>query len=175
MAGSNVHGVRRGQGKCPSVPTEALETEKIARIGQHSDFGSITLLFQDDVGGLEVEDPHFGGSFRPAPPVPGALVVNAGHFMMRCTVQELRMVRMMVCSARRTIELGIQNPDHYTVCAGLNIYERSGPSNPQEHRCPRGCREEPLNAALKGISQEGDPSQDLGRTIMSGARADRRD
>ncbi|KAJ7892146.1 hypothetical protein B0H14DRAFT_2560514 [Mycena olivaceomarginata] len=48
----------------PYVPTEALETEKIAWIGQHSDFGSITLLFQDDVGGLEVEDPHFGGSFR---------------------------------------------------------------------------------------------------------------
>ncbi|KAJ7852177.1 thymine dioxygenase [Mycena olivaceomarginata] len=71
------------------VPTEALETEKIAWIGQHSDFGSITLLFQDDVGGLEVEDPHFGGSFGPAPPVPAALVVNAGHFMIRCTLRPL--------------------------------------------------------------------------------------
>jgi len=24
------------------------------RLGEHSDYGSITLLFQDDVGGLEV-------------------------------------------------------------------------------------------------------------------------
>ncbi|KAJ7696902.1 thymine dioxygenase [Mycena olivaceomarginata] len=54
------------------VPAEALETEKIARIGQHSDFGSITLLLQDDVGGLEVEDPNVAGSFCPAPPIPGS-------------------------------------------------------------------------------------------------------
>ncbi|KAJ7657045.1 thymine dioxygenase [Mycena rosella] len=33
--------------------------------------------------GLEVEDPHVPGSFHRAPPVPGALMVNAGDFMMR--------------------------------------------------------------------------------------------
>ncbi|KAJ7443620.1 thymine dioxygenase [Mycena galericulata] len=74
----------------PSVPTEALESEKIARIGQHSDFGSITLLLQDDVGGLEIEDPHVAGTFRPAPPVPGALMVNAGDFMMRWSNDTIR-------------------------------------------------------------------------------------
>ncbi|KAJ6521801.1 hypothetical protein DFH09DRAFT_1372887 [Mycena vulgaris] len=67
----------------PSVPVEALHTDRIARIGEHSDFGSITLLLQDDVGGVEVEDLRVPGSFRPGPSVPGALIVNAGAFMMR--------------------------------------------------------------------------------------------
>lgn len=47
-----------------SVPADALEQDRIARIGAHSDFGSITLLLQDDVGGLEVEDPHNPGQFK---------------------------------------------------------------------------------------------------------------
>jgi isopenicillin N synthase-like dioxygenase len=29
---------------------------RIIRCGEHTDYGSMTLLFQDDVGGLEVSD-----------------------------------------------------------------------------------------------------------------------
>ncbi|KAJ6631697.1 thymine dioxygenase [Mycena sp. CBHHK59/15] len=73
------------------VPTEALQNERISRIGQHSDFGSITLLLQDDVGGLEVEDPHIAGLFRPAPPIQGALAVNAGsNDTIRSTIHRVR-------------------------------------------------------------------------------------
>lgn len=44
------------------------------RAGSHSDYGSVTLLFQDMVGGLEVQDKQ--GNFIPAVPVPETVVVN---------------------------------------------------------------------------------------------------
>jgi isopenicillin N synthase-like dioxygenase len=51
--------------------------------GAHTDYGSITLLFQDDVGGLEVRDAQ--GRWRHALPVPGSAVVNTGDLMERWT------------------------------------------------------------------------------------------
>ncbi|OAA55127.1 Oxoglutarate/iron-dependent oxygenase [Cordyceps fumosorosea ARSEF 2679] len=60
-------------------------------VGAHSDFGTVTLLFQDDVGGLEVEDRSGGGGgFKAVPRVEGAVVVNVGDMLMRWTNDELR-------------------------------------------------------------------------------------
>ncbi|KAH9936297.1 thymine dioxygenase [Fomitopsis serialis] len=67
----------------PSVPVEQVERHEVERIGAHSDFGSITLLLQDDAGGLEVEDPNKPGTFRAATPVEDAIIVNAGDFLER--------------------------------------------------------------------------------------------
>ncbi|KAJ7618700.1 thymine dioxygenase [Roridomyces roridus] len=63
----------------PSVSADTV----VGRISAHSDYASITLLLQDDTGGLEIEDPHEPGVFRPAPPINDALIVNAGDFLMR--------------------------------------------------------------------------------------------
>lgn len=38
----------------PSLPDESTIKPEQVRCGEHSDYGSITLLFQDSVGGLEV-------------------------------------------------------------------------------------------------------------------------
>ena len=51
--------------------------------GAHTDWGAITVLAQDDVGGLEIRLPD--GTWIPARPVPGALIVNIGDMMQRWT------------------------------------------------------------------------------------------
>lgn len=55
-----------------------------AGIGAHTDFGVITILLQDMVGGLEVWSRQHA-RWEPVQPEQGALVVNLGNLMMRWT------------------------------------------------------------------------------------------
>lgn len=49
-------------------------------VGSHADYGFVTLLLQDSVGGLEVR-PHESETWIPVEPIPGALVVNLGEML----------------------------------------------------------------------------------------------
>jgi isopenicillin N synthase-like dioxygenase len=51
--------------------------------GEHTDYGNITLLATDEVGGLEVRTR--AGDWIVAPPISGAFVVNIGDCLMRWT------------------------------------------------------------------------------------------
>ncbi len=51
-------------------------------VGEHTDYGLLTLLAQDDSGGLEVRTP---AGWTPAPPLPGTLVCNIGDMLDRLT------------------------------------------------------------------------------------------
>jgi isopenicillin N synthase-like dioxygenase len=66
----------------PPQPADATEDQ--FGVAPHTDFGCITLLWQDETGGLEVLE---RGSRRwiPAPPIPGTLVVNVADLLARWT------------------------------------------------------------------------------------------
>ena len=68
----------------PSISRAELERPGHSRISAHTDFGLCTLLFQDDIGGLEI-DPFHTGKFTSAPPVPGTCLINIGDLMQRFT------------------------------------------------------------------------------------------
>ena len=51
-------------------------------VGPHTDYGLLTLLAQDEQGGLEVES---DGEWVPVPPIDGALVCNLGDMLDRLT------------------------------------------------------------------------------------------
>ncbi|KAH8671395.1 thymine dioxygenase [Xylariales sp. PMI_506] len=67
----------------PPVDTEKLTSQTLARMPTHSDWGTITILFQDECGGLQVEDPNQNGCFMDATPVKDALIMNVGDLLMR--------------------------------------------------------------------------------------------
>lgn len=73
----------------PPIKTELLTKGGQARIGAHSDYGTVTLLFQDSVGGLEVQNPQTG-EFQPVVPIAGTIVVNAGDLLARWSNDVLR-------------------------------------------------------------------------------------
>ena len=61
-------------------PTQPQE-EGLFGSAPHTDYGFITLLAQDDVGGLEVKNK--AGDWVPAPPIPGTFVMNVGDILAR--------------------------------------------------------------------------------------------
>ncbi|MGJ7508632.1 isopenicillin N synthase family dioxygenase [Variovorax sp. GT1P44] len=51
-------------------------------VGEHTDYGLLTILHQDDVGGLQVRTPE---GWIEAPPVPHSFVCNIGDMLDRMT------------------------------------------------------------------------------------------
>ena len=65
----------------PTQPADSGDNQ--FGVGPHTDFGVLTVLCQDDAGGLQVQDVN--GDWIHAPPIDGTLVVNVGDLLSRWT------------------------------------------------------------------------------------------
>jgi isopenicillin N synthase-like dioxygenase len=65
----------------PVLKSVFADNKDAVRAGPHSDYGSVTLLFQDDIGGLEVKSPR--GTWVRAAPIKNTVVINAGDLLAR--------------------------------------------------------------------------------------------
>jgi isopenicillin N synthase-like dioxygenase len=62
-------------------PSPAQSPDDLYGSAPHTDFGALTILAQDDIGGLQVQTPS--GAWVDAPRIPGTLVVNVGDMLHR--------------------------------------------------------------------------------------------
>jgi len=67
----------------PQNPKTVDESDRIIGIGAHTDYECFTILWQDDVQALQVQNAN--GKWVHAPPIPGTLVVNLGDQFARWT------------------------------------------------------------------------------------------
>lgn len=63
--------------------TQEGDRQKTVAIGSHTDFQFFTILWQDDIGGLQVVNRD--GQWIRAVPVPGTFVVNIADYLQRIT------------------------------------------------------------------------------------------
>lgn len=87
------------------------------RAGAHTDYGSITLLFQDMAGGLQVLSPK--GEFVDATPVEDAVVVNAGDLLARWSNDLVKSTKHRVIEPSKPAE-GDYHPPRYSIAYFCN-------------------------------------------------------
>jgi isopenicillin N synthase-like dioxygenase len=101
----------------PPIDIQDLKSGRINRISEHTDFGTVTLLFQDSVGGLEIED-----QAKPYHYVPiecdskSVMLVNIGDSLQRLTNDYLTSV-----SHRVTIPVSNQEAEEGTIAERRSI------------------------------------------------------
>ena len=87
-----------------------IERGVVIRGACHTDFGTLTLLAQDSVGGLRVQPRGYtttsGQQWITVPPTPGALVVNVGDMLQRWTNDRL------VATPHQVVGLLEDSPEH---------------------------------------------------------------
>lgn len=70
----------------PAIPSSQLSDGSATRIAEHTDFGTITMLFQDSTGGLQVEDQENMGNFNNIESAgPTDIILNIGDSLQRLT------------------------------------------------------------------------------------------
>lgn len=99
------------------------------RAGEHSDYGSFTLLFQDEVGGLEVCNTD--GQWISAPYISGTIIVNIGDLLERWT-------NHVFCSTKHRVMVPTdERVKHSRYSAAFFCH----PNNDTEIACLENCKQ----------------------------------
>ena len=102
--------------------SEELGTQQFGA-GPHTDFGVLTVLCQDAVGGLQIED--IDGKWIEAPPIEGSLVINVGDLLSRWTDGVYRSTRHRVINSSGCERLSLvlaYDPDPDTTIDARKIF-----------------------------------------------------
>ncbi len=92
-------------------------------VGPHTDFGVLTVLCQDSVGGLQVQD--VDGEWIHAPPIAGTLIVNVADLLSRWTDGAYKSTphRVVNSSGRERLSLVLAfDPDPDTLIDAREIF-----------------------------------------------------
>ena len=100
----------------PSIHPAIFDKIGQVRAGSHSDYGSITLLFQDESGGLQVQRPD--GSFVDAKPVPDTIIVNAGDLLSRWSNDLIKSTHHRVIQPPMPPAANGNYPARYSIAVG---------------------------------------------------------
>ena len=93
-------------------------------VGPHTDFGVLTVLCQDSVGGLQVQD--INGDWIEAPPIEGTLIVNVADLLARWTGGAYKSTphRVVNSSGRKRLSLVLAfDPDPETMIDVRSVFE----------------------------------------------------
>jgi len=104
----------------PAQPEDAGEEQ--FGVGPHTDFGVLTVLCQDETGGLQVQNAI--GEWIHAPPIEGSLVVNVGDLLSRWTAGAFKSTphRVVNASGRERLSLVLAfDPDPKTLIDASSI------------------------------------------------------
>ena len=104
------------------------------RLGKHADYSSMTLLFQDDVGELQIETSN--GDFIDAVPIEGTVLINIGDMLQSWSRGKLVSTIHRVVNAkdpqklnqtRQSVAYFVQPDDHVLVDEAL-VFKDSCPT-----------------------------------------------
>ena len=144
-------------------------------VGEHTDYGLLTILLQDDAGGLEVKS---RSRWVPAPPVPGSFVCNIGDMLDRMTGGLFRSTPHRVRNPAPRDRLSFPfffDPNFFARVRPIELPARDRPARrpgralgPRQRPCVRGdLRRLPARQGRQGLPRAAGDG-----TLMTPARAD---
>jgi len=102
-------------------PHDAQFGEKALGVGEHTDYGYLTLLKQDSIGGLQVKDTRTN-TWMNADPIPGTFVVNLGDALEHATRGLFKATPHRVEQRRHTTAHRLSMPYFFDPCFDCEMH-----------------------------------------------------